>query len=552
MNGRKVNHLIWTTSNMKKSNITKDLSYKKKFIWITIGFFCLGLMIQLWRQESLSSTYDQALFLQELWATSKGRIFESSLSSELSAAVKIYGEFPRIDYLHIGQHANFLTLIAGTPLVIIFGRFGLPILQISVITIAGIVLWRMSIERLPKSTAFKIIVAYYLSGTVIGPAVENFHDFCWFPLLGFLIINNFLKHSWKKVFLFSFLLLLVREDAGLCVFSLGLWASIRQPQSKMLGIYIMTLSFIYMTLITGFIQPLFDASLADRVLEEKFSHILQGSKGGTLNLLWTMLNHPGRVIHALVSPPGGTLTFLITPSIPLALIPLISIDVGLMIAIPLFVTLLYQGMSALSVTYRYIMVFVPGLFAGTMLWWESNIQLLNKKWFLHFWTGCITLGFIITIVSNPYRSFSALIPDSFSPWVHVPPNEMLKRAVIAKRAINIIPKNASISADTPLLPLLAQREVALRFPENYNFIDRKGRTKSVDWIITFPDYYKPFMPLFKMETSRWKSLKSNLKTIVNSKEYGIKYCSEGVIILQKQITSSPASLTCLKETLDVQ
>ena len=46
------------------------------------ALICFGL--QAWRLFSLSATYDQALFLQELWATAQGRPFESSLSSVLS------------------------------------------------------------------------------------------------------------------------------------------------------------------------------------------------------------------------------------------------------------------------------------------------------------------------------------------------------------------------------------------------------------------------------------------------------------------------------------
>ena len=38
-------------------------------IVLAAGFFLLCLLVQIWRLESLSATYDQALFLQELWST---------------------------------------------------------------------------------------------------------------------------------------------------------------------------------------------------------------------------------------------------------------------------------------------------------------------------------------------------------------------------------------------------------------------------------------------------------------------------------------------------
>ena len=45
------------------------------------GFFLVCLAIQVWRLETLSASYDQALFLQELWSTAQGRPFESSLTA---------------------------------------------------------------------------------------------------------------------------------------------------------------------------------------------------------------------------------------------------------------------------------------------------------------------------------------------------------------------------------------------------------------------------------------------------------------------------------------
>ena len=101
-------------------------------------FFLVCLTLQCWRLVSLSATYDQALFLQELWSTAQGRPFESSLSSVLSGAVAVGDALPSVSYLHLGQHANTLTLI-GAPLVAWLGPWALPLLQVSALTLAGLV-----------------------------------------------------------------------------------------------------------------------------------------------------------------------------------------------------------------------------------------------------------------------------------------------------------------------------------------------------------------------------------------------------------------------------
>ena len=70
-----------------RSFAARSLVWPRAVLLLAGGFWLLSLLIQIWRLESLSATYDQALFLQELWATAQGRPFESSLSSVLSGAV---------------------------------------------------------------------------------------------------------------------------------------------------------------------------------------------------------------------------------------------------------------------------------------------------------------------------------------------------------------------------------------------------------------------------------------------------------------------------------
>ena len=178
------------------------------------GFWLVGFLLQLWRLESFGATYDQALFLQELWSTAQGRPFESSLSSVLSSAVAVNGELPHVAYLHLGQHANALTLILA-PAVAVFGWVVLPLAQTTVLMAAGLVLWRIAQPRLPDALALRLVLSYFLSGAVLGPMLENFHDLIWYPLLGFLILGGLLDQRWRMVVVSSLALLLVREDSGL-------------------------------------------------------------------------------------------------------------------------------------------------------------------------------------------------------------------------------------------------------------------------------------------------------------------------------------------------
>ena len=526
-------------------------SWPPAVLGLAVGFWLLGFSLQIWRLESFGATYDQALFLQELWSTAQGRPFESSLSSVLSSAVAVNGSLPHVDYLHLGQHANSLTLLLA-PAVAAFGWIVLPFAQATALTAAGLILWRLAQQRLPEELAWRLTLSYFLSGAVLGPMLENFHDLIWYPLFGFLILGGLLDRRLWLVILPSIALLLVREDSGLLLFSIGLWAAVRRPDVRRIGVGLMLISFAWVFLVTGFVQPSVDASLSDRFLQEKFGHLVEDVSGGTWSVLLQMAQKPVALLEALVSPPGATLGFLLALTLPLLLVPLFSVDVALIVSAPLLIALLSQGRTALAVTLRYVLALVPGLYIGTLLWWQSNPSIWKKRWLRPCWTTALSIGLLLTLVSNPHRTFSAVVPDSFSPWVHVSPSEMLKRRAVGRKALSLIPPTVSVSADTPLLPWLAQREVAIRFPNGVSYLDREGKIQEVDWVAAFPGYYSPLVPLFKRETEQQREILNELQVLISEGRYERVFCEDGVVVLsrvsgkvQVQNPNSDKSNSCL-------
>ena len=504
----------------------------KRVLGMATLFFLVCFALQFWRLFSLSATYDQALFLQELWSTAQGRPFESSLSSVLSGAVAIGDALPWVDYLHLGQHANAFTLI-GAPLVACLGPWALPLLQVSALTAAGLVFWRLAAARLPDDLAERLTAAFYLSGAVIGPALENFHDLIWLPLLGFLVLGGLLDRRAWQALLFGILLLLVREDSGLLLFSLGLWAAVRRPGSRLMGVVLMLASFTWVLLVTGWIQPSVDSSLADRFLQEKFGHLVEDVSGGTPAVVLGLLLRPLALLQALVSPPGATLGFVLALTLPLLFVPLLSLDAALLVSVPLLIALISQGRTALAVTLRYVLALVPGLYLGAVLWWQRHPELWTRRWLRRCWTAALSLGLVLTLVGNPHRSLSALIPDSVSPWVHVSAPAMFERQSEAAGAVALIPSQASVAADTPLLPLLAQREALVRFPKHTRYRDRLGVEQSVDWVVAFPGYYTPLAPVFKRERKQQRSIRRELSELSRSGRYRLVRCQGGTVVLQR-------------------
>lgn len=129
---------------------------------------------------------------------------------------------------------------------------------------------------------------------------------------------------------------------------------------------------------------------------------------------------------------------------------------------------------------------------------------------------------------------------------------MPQRRVVGLKALSLIPPTASVSADTLLLPRLAQREVAIRFPNGVNYLDREGQVKEVDWIAAFPGYYSPLVPLFKRGTQQQRRILNAVERLTSEGRYQRAFCEGGVLILrrasgtvQDQNSSSGKSNFCL-------
>ncbi|WP_320673553.1 DUF2079 domain-containing protein [Prochlorococcus sp. MIT 1341] len=522
-------------------------SSKIVLLWI-ICFSIVIFTLQTWRIFSLNATYDQGLFLQEIWNTLQGRPFESTLASELSSPVKFEGELPELGYRHLAQHFTPLLAI-WAPLVGLIGIWSLPFIQVAVIASAGWVLFLLGKEYLPEQLAGWIACSFFTTGTVLGPSLENFHDLCIIPLLVFSLILGISREQKLLYFIPALLLPLVREDVGLMTFSIGIWMVFRKPNWRVWGIGLCIYALTAVLIITNQIMPLFGSELSTRFIQERFGQYLNGETGGTIDVLISMAKQPGLLLKELISPIGSTVRLFVTLFLPLAFIPLLSIDVWFLIAVPLFVALSSQGGNAMSVHLRFMLYLVPGVFAGSIFWWSKKHHLFQVKRYQSIWKICMVIGIFFTLTGNPHRSLSVIIPDSIDPWVHIPIHKQLIRGVNAQNLFSLIPPDSSVAAETHLIPQLSERRILLRFPENYMYKDLNGKRKEVDYIISQPAYNADYSSAFRHH--RIWVLRSNqtLEKLVNSKAYGVYYCDPYSIILRKDLQSLAKDKKCMATQL---
>ena len=505
-------------------------------VLIAAGLFaviCLGL--QAWRSWVLLASYDQGIFQQVLWNSLHGHWFESTLSSQLSTNVEHAGELPSVDYERLGQHFT-PTLLLFAPLLGLLGGAALPLVQVGLITAAGLVLHRLASGCLPERTANWIAYGYFGGNALIGPTLGNFTDLCQLPLAVFVLVLGLVKRRTMLILLAAGLMPLIREDTGVLLVAVGFWLLVRHRQRWPLALALISWGGGWVLLCTNVLMPLFSDDNAKRFMVENFGQYLSdGNSEGSSSLavLQRMLSQPFLLLQQLVDPPGGTFRYLLGHSLPFLFLPLISLDAWLLAGPSLLGLFLAQGANnPLAITIRYTLLVVPGFALGTLFWWQRRPHLQLGLRLRLAWGAAISLSLLLTLTSNPHRSLSFLVPTSVQPWVHSSPAEQWSHGAAARRALAVIPPQASVAANTPLVPLLARRELLVRFPVNTGYLERKGQTQSVDWVAVDLELLEHYGRAFAGD---WRQLRKSKRWIEKHRQaYRVQSLEDGVVVLQKE------------------
>ncbi len=498
-------------------------------IKVAFSFFACTLLLLLYRHYSFYASYDQGIFNQIFWNTLHGRLFESSLSSMLSDKVLNQGDIPAVSYRHLGQHFNPIFLL-WLPIYALFpSPVTLSVLQVVLITAAGLVLYFLARQHLAPRLAAIVSCSFYGANAVIGPTLGNFHDYCPLPLLIFSLLLAFEKRRWSVFWAIAVLVLTVREDAGVSLLSVGAYSILSRRHSR-IGIALCLLSTAYILFVTNRIMPLFSADVSQRLIVERFGQYTGGKPVSALEAIWAVLTHPGQILLEIGSRFPQKLGYLLGHWLPLAFVPSISVGAWITAGFPLLQLLLMKGEMVLSLNIRYATLAVPGLFYGAILWWSKHPSFFQPR-FQKYWIACISLSLLLTLASNPNRTLSFLIPDSFHPWVYVPLTQQVQHAEQARTIIAEIPSGASVAATTYLIPSLSSRRAIVRFPNSLQFYADERRVEKVDYIIADLWQYQQYQPAFKADRHALQKSLSSIAQTIQTREYSIQNLRDGIILL---------------------
>ena len=523
----------------------------RQVLIIAAAFFTVVLTFSIIHYESFLITYDHGLFNQVFWNSVHGNFFQSSLSSAASGASLLDRQLSYPSYIHLGQHF-VIDFLLWMPIYALFpSPITLIVLQVFLIAAAGIVLYFLARHYLSVPISVMIVASYYGANGVIGPTLGNFYEHCQIPLFVFSLLLALEKQRWVLFWIFAALTLGTREDAGIALFGIGLYLifSRRYPRT---GVALCAVSFSYVALITNTVMPMFSTDSSRLYLANYFRKFVKTETPSTLELLWAIISQPQIIIQVLLTNFSRRILYLLGHWLPLAFVPVITPSAWIMTVFPLSVLLLQVfNQAATSINTRYTLAVIPGLFYGTILWWSQHQEKFKPR--LHrFWIGCIGLSMLLTYTSNPHRALYFISPYSIQPWVYQSLSAQLDHAADLKTVFNSIPKDASISTSGYIVPHLSGRRNIIRL-EVMQMKDENGKTVDVDYGLL----------------DLWQLRENNLKGPIDRGRvrggvrfadealrqgtYGVAQVLDGVVLIQKGITSKPEVLAAwLKLRQEIQ
>ena len=523
-----------------KSLIPKkdQIGWQRSYLLAAI-FFTIVLLISLHRYFVFYASYDHGLFNQVFWNNLHGRLFQSSLTSANSVASLEDGVIPTVRFLHLAHHF-VLDFLLWIPLYAVFPHpVTLIVLQVGLTTIAGLILYALARHYLPPQLSLWITGSYYAAIAVISPTFANFYEQCQIPLFTFALLLALEKQRWGWFWLCALLVLGIREDAGVVLFGVGayLLLSRRHPW---VGLAVCLISISYVTIVTSVIVPQISTDSSRLYLATRFNQFVDSPNPTMMQVLWGMATRPVALISSLFLPFDRRLSYLAGQWLSLAFIPALSPSAWTIAGFPLLALFLQSGRSALSLNLRYALAVVPGVFYGAVLWWSCHPHWFTPR-FRRIWSVCLVLSIVVTVTNNPNRALSFMVPDSIRPWVFVPLTRQWSHADQINQVIRQIPADASVSATTYLIPHLSSRRAIIRLPR-LQIRDDRDQIVPIDYAVADLWQMQEYQKAFADSLADLRATLPTLEKISTDGTYGVLDVQDGVVLMQRGISSNPEAL----------
>lgn len=374
--------------------------------------------------------FDLGIHDQAVWLLSRGyspfvtisgvNYFGDHLSWIMLAVVPLYWLFPSAKVLLVVQS---LALGSAAVPVFLLGRL------------------RLRSEWLACGLAW----VYLLNPYIGWGHTEQFHPDAFEVTLVFLAFLFVLRKRWRLFFAMVVLLMLVKEDVPLLVFGLGIWVAVLF--NRRAGIGASLLAVVWMFVNFRFLVPTLSGigSLAEYIR-------IHGTRipfGGLGGFVRTACTRPWRVISRLFE--SGRPLYYLQVFAPLGFAPFLSPSTLVAVMLPLLANALSTFAYQHMLHYHYGDLVIPGLLAAAVFGMANAPRRARN----------IIVGFMLVMAVLGLWLWGP-VPGSRDPCPWVTQTPAVLQAV--DRAVDMIPKDAVVSADYHYVTRLTHRVEVYEFP----------------------------------------------------------------------------------------
>jgi len=471
---------------MKKNNKLWLFLINNFLIISLIGFFLSAyLVIGVQKYNRFESGDDLAHSAQPVWHLSK---LEAPYASVLGGGSSFNDHFDPI----LAFFAPFYRLWPDARVLIIFQQ---------IIVVLGVIPIYLFSKRKIKAKFVPLLISFlYLYFIGIQSAISSDYHSATISATFIGLAIFFLETKKWRLYWFNFVLaLLVREDVSIYLFALSLYGFFVKKERKV-SLITAIISVVYYYLIYNFFLPLIEG-------RPIFSSISFGTKSMTSRIVETLLTSPIEFLKTFFYPLIKLRNILLS-SFSFGFLPFFSPLYWLMAP---FTYLRHFAGDAVkySLQRHYTATLTPILAF-------SAINVLKKIKFKFL----IYLVLIVAIVGTFYTNRPGL-----DPYYPAPPIALIfKRFFYVlpprnddyEKMMQLIPENASVSVQVPMVAHLINRDEIYHIPDNY---------EDVDYIIlTFTESFYP------MTYEGMEDLKTKL---LNDPNYEQLYFSYAGVVLKK-------------------
>jgi uncharacterized membrane protein len=458
------------------------------FIFIFLFFFLTRSIAHFNLKTDVN---DQYFFDNPFWNTTQGKPLFLSLEKRS----------------FLGNHFSPILLVFSLPYFFTPTSLWIFAIQALTVSLVFILIYDFARKNLDREGKNLIVLLLF---TNVSLRYMGFNDFHMDVVLALLLtIAVYLLYSKRDLWLPTLLILaafLAKETAGIIIASYGLLLFLFRKQ-KLLGLLLFAVGLAAMAFLTAEIIPIFNPSEHFR-FGKYYSHL----GNNTFEQISFILFHPIKTFLYLLSPQNLLYVFLLLA--PFAFLPLLSPQLLVLGALPLFQNLISNYRFQKDITTQYSYVFIPLLFFATIL----SIKQLQADRLWSKYKGsikaCVYFFAVLSLLAFVIFNLRLYVPQA--------------RTFSAHRIMKNIPKSASVSASSHLLVHLQYRDQLFVFPE----IDRAE-------YVLFEDI-DPSLPKSEGE------LKTTLNKLIKEKRYFyiLKKAILGVALPDKDYLNAIKSLRC--------